>query len=127
MRLLAFLLASGSIGVTVASAQVTIMSGAVSRTVAGPGPSSRQSVPHSLIRMRTVVQTLGNGSQITNRTETREWLDAEGRTRMEVRVEQNGRVVDEVTELHREAPDPGMFEPPPEYLVFVLTRDPVKP
>jgi hypothetical protein len=38
-----------------------------------------------------------------------------------------GHVVDEVTELHLEIPDPAMFEPPHAYRVFDLTRDPAKP
>lgn len=39
----------------------------------------------------------------------------------------NGHTVDEVTELHLEAPDPSLFEPPPGYQVFDLTRDPANP
>ena len=39
----------------------------------------------------------------------------------------NGHIVDEVTELHLEAPDPSLFEPPPGYQVFDLTHDPANP
>lgn len=39
----------------------------------------------------------------------------------------NGHTVDEVTELHLEVPDPSLFEPPPGYKVFDLTRDPANP
>jgi hypothetical protein len=38
-----------------------------------------------------------------------------------------GHVVDEVTELHLEAPDASVFQPPPDYQVFDLTREPAKP
>ncbi len=38
-----------------------------------------------------------------------------------------GHVVDEVTELHLGDPDPSVFQPPPDYQVFDLTREPAKP
>jgi hypothetical protein len=258
MRLITFLFASIFVGVTFASAQVNGATHLVPVTETGlvsPGGL----VPFSLVRVCTAVQTLGNGIQITSRTETHEWQDALGRKRMETSVEQDGemklqsvsiwdpvlrrniflhssarvaevrgfpqppvpapatandprpvdvefakamqpeyqtrpsshieyknerleptviageraegyrstsiipageigndaeirsvsenwtsprlgislrsttddprrgRVVDEVTELHLEVPDPSMFQPPPGYQVFDLTRDPAKP
>jgi hypothetical protein len=38
-----------------------------------------------------------------------------------------GRYVEEVTELHLEAPDSALFQVPPEYKVFDLTREPAQP
>ena len=49
-----------------------------------------QQTPFSLLQVQTVVQTLGNGTQIRNRTETRRMQDANGRTRIEVSRETHG-------------------------------------
>lgn len=114
MRLFAVLFASGLVGVTAASAQMTSdcsvtppaavipVSQGITVVTDGRFVSSLNAaavpamnpgrVPYSLVRMNTQVQTLSNGVQITSRTETREWRDAEGRQRMEFRVERNGEM-----------------------------------
>lgn len=259
MRLLAVVFASGLVGVMPACAQMGVATcPAVRRTVVtdlNGKVTSPGLVAYSLVRVRTTVQTLGNGTQITSRIETREWQDAQGRRRVESWIEHNGEmefqngsifdptlresinlyptakvaqvtrfslgvpvqqrpvdeefnkamqaeyqarnslhsnielrsenldarvmfgecvqgnrttqtipageigndaeiqtasenwwaprlgisirstmddprmghVVDEVTELHVEAPDPSVFQPPPDYKVFDLTRDPAQP
>lgn len=101
MRLLAVLFLVGMTGLRPASAQLTAGScSAAAPTVsriAQPGvivggKSRTSSIPYSLVRMNTQVQTLSNGVQITTRTETREWRDAEGRRRIEIRTERNGEM-----------------------------------
>jgi len=49
-------------------------------------------IAYSLVRVRTQVQTLSNGTQIKTRTESHEWRDAEGRQRTEVWVERDGEM-----------------------------------
>lgn len=88
MRLLAVLFASGLVAVSAASAQVT---GGFCPVVRSGAPQPKY-VPYSLVRMNTQVQTLSNGVQITSRTETHEWRDAEGRARFETSVERNGEM-----------------------------------
>ena len=110
MRLLTLLFALGLVAATSASAQVTggcsatpavpmipvsqrgvMVTELNGRVITGLARSSGQ-IPYSLVRMNTQVQTLSNGIQITTRSEMREWHDAEGRQRTEVRVERNGEM-----------------------------------
>jgi hypothetical protein len=104
MRLLAMVFASGSIGVAAASAQVATGTcpvapasapvGRISQlgTIVGGVAGTPAHVPYSIVRMNTQVQTLSNGVQITTRTEAREWHDAEGRQRMEIRLERDSEM-----------------------------------
>lgn len=64
--------------------------GFVSAPLAVVPLSVPQGPPYSLLEVETAVQTLGNGTQIRSRTETRRMQDANGRTRTETSREWNG-------------------------------------
>jgi hypothetical protein len=104
MRLLACFLALGFVGAAVASAQTAPGSCSVATAtmtvnrvvhplgVGGDASRTPSFAPYSLVRVNTQLQTLSNGVQITTRQETREWRDAEGRTRVETWAEHSGQM-----------------------------------
>src|SRR6185437_14014629 len=102
MRLLVLLFTFELVGATTGIAQITggcssagtppITMISQRGMVVGSVPRTPVRIPYSLVRMNTQVQTLGNGVQITTRSEVREWHDADGRTRTEIRAERNGEM-----------------------------------
>jgi len=67
---------------------------------------------------------MGNDGEI--RTVSENWFSPRLGIQLRTVVDdpRTGHLVNEVTELHVEAPDPSVFQAPPEYQVFDLTREP---
>jgi len=70
---------------------------------------------------------LGNDGELRTTTESWNSLRLGIMLRSVMDDPRTGHLVNEVTELHLDPPDPALFQPPPEYQVFDLTRDPAKP